>query len=259
MKHATKFILFLIIFNIFLLTACGGQQSTDATAQPNLDYLVQFNADGSAVLRGYYFDGHSTPPSNGRPNMFFTLHLPAKVDGIKSSISIPFTLLYETVVSSSTVKQTDVQRYFISNPDSYMFYIFRNRPLVEVTFRKNGTEFEALSIHEVAENFTLFQKQVNIDGLFYKDTSSQWIAMGSIDYNNNRNSIEEISWEFSRPIPMQGIEAEVIVEVESTPDTKIVTSQGTFERTPNVDMDLVQIVYTRKGGRMIAKEVIRLS
>jgi hypothetical protein len=256
MKHTTKFILFLIIFSLFLLTACGGQQSTDATTPPNADHLVKFNEEGIAVLRGYFSQGQQNPPSNGKPNMFIRVDINAKVDGIKGSIRVPFTMLYETVLSFSTVQQTTLREYMSSTP--WYDITFPNYSLVDVAFRKNGTEFEALSVQEVVQKFTLFKKWENIDGLFHKDASGQLVAGGSFEQAYMDSDGTVTSWVFNTPIQMQGIQAEVILGVESVPSTRIINSQGTFDRTAGNHLGLVQIVYTRRGSRMIAKEITEL-
>jgi len=259
MRQTTKLILFLIIVNIFLLTACGGGTVVEG-APPSADHIVTFNADGIAVLRGYLNGGFMNPPSNGRPNMVIFVNVPAKVDGIKGSVRIPVTMLYETVVSSSTVNQRDLRDYLIFNPSSSVFTIFksRGRVLVEATFRKNGAAFEAVSVHEVKEKFTLFKKWSIIDGLFHKNASGQLVAGGEFQQAHKDADGTVQSWVFQAPIQVQGVQTEVILGVQSTPSTRIINSQGTFDRTAEAYLGLVQIIYTRRGGSMIAKEITEL-
>lgn len=256
MKGIIKSIFILTILSFSLLSACSGGQSADVP--PNADHLVQFNEAGIAVIRGPIESSAWHQPANGRYDEKINIAIPIKVDGIKASLTIPIVISYDTEIASSQVPKTTVREHLIFHPRSYVAEVFRNTPLLEVTFRKNGTVFEAVSIKEVEKKPQLFQTQGTINGFFQKDSYGRPIAGGSISQAMKDVDGSALYWMLSAGIPAHGVNANVIVQVKSTPETKITTSQGTFNRTTDFDWSLVQIVYTRRGGKMIAKEITAL-
>jgi len=253
MKQKTKFILFLIIFNLSLLTACGGQQSTNVTAQPNADHVVKFNEEGIAVLRGYISGGYFKPSSNPRYNTYIRLDVPAKVQGIDAKLAIPFTVISKTIISSSVVSETDVEGYHIHHPGSDVFGAFPSHPLVEVTFLKKGTEFEVLSIHEVRQKFNLFQKKAVIDNVF-----SESMFVGSIHLSKKDSTGAFVWWNVSIPIDVQGIQSGVVLVVHSAPDTTLITPKGVVPLTGNFSGDHMQVQFTRWGDKLTASQITEL-
>jgi hypothetical protein len=254
MKQTTQLLLLLAIFGFALLPACGAQPATGTTT-PNADHLVKFNKDGIAQLRGRIRSGGFTTDTSVTLNESIDIAIPVKVEGIETGLIVPFVLGFETEISSSTTQQTNVQAYHSIHPTSAVYAAFPASALVDVTFRKKDTVFEAVAIHEVTKK-PLFQKKPAIDQVFSTDLFSQATIRGDITQALTRQE-GEITWLVSMPITMQGNQVAVLLSIDSTPNTQVITSNGAVP-VSDTPWHNLQIKFTRKGDLLIADQIIEL-
>jgi hypothetical protein len=254
MKQTTQLFLLLTIFGFALLPACGAQPVTGNIA-PNADHLVKFNKDGFAQLRGRVRSGGFTTDTSVTLNESINIAIPVKVEGIETGLIVPFVLSFETEFSSSTTQQTNVRAYHSAHPTSAVQAAFPASALVDVTFRKKDTVFEAVAIHEVTKK-PLFQKQPAIDQVFSTDLFSQATIKGDITQALTKQE-GDITWLVSIPITMQGIQVAVLLSIDSAPDTQVITSNGSVP-VSDTPWHNLQIQFTRKGDLLIADQLIVL-
>ena len=258
MKGITKFIFILIILSVSLLSGCSSGQATDVTTPPNADHLAKFNKDEFAVLRGYFAGGGYAPPSqNGNLKEDITLAVPVKVDGIKTSIAVPFTLRFETEILSSMTTQTNVREYHKANPFAHVSTSFPSGALLEVTFAKKGGVFEAISIHEVNESFTLFQIMPVIKNVVSTDFLSRGRVVGSVTQKGQTRE-GEVTWMVAIPIKVHDIQANIFLLFQSAPDTQVITSTGVVPSTSHFSWEHIEIEFSRNGDRLIAHQITEI-
>jgi hypothetical protein len=244
MKHITLFILLLIIVSL----ACGAQPSAGIPTPLNADHLVEFNEAGVAVLRGAPSGGTHSSTKNT-----IDVSIPVKVEGIQAFIVVPFNMGSETEILSSQVSKTTVREYLNSNSRATPLDAFPRLAKVEVTFLKKGTAFETASVHEIEQGFDLLQKQEVLENVFIKDdVVKQDVLIGSI-YQEYKQMDGVTTWLVSVPISIHGVEAAVILPVDSATDTQINTSNGEVPY-----FDSVRIEFTRSGDKLTARQITEL-
>ncbi len=251
MKHATRLLLLLMIVSISLLSACGEEASN---TPPNGDHLVKFNKDGVAVLRGHYWSGSLDRRTGIKETMNITT--PIKVERIEAGLSIPFVLNDGTkIVSSQMIAPSTIREYHIFHPSSPVDGAFPRGALLEVSFVKKDAKFEVLSIQDVAQKPSLFQTTPSIDHVFSTDVFSKGTLQGDFTQALNRND-GTVLWTTAVPIPVQGIPAAVILQIDSTTSTQVITSKGIVAADSGFSWgDGVQIEFTRKGNKLIADKI----
>jgi hypothetical protein len=249
MNRIAKLILFLMIVSLSLLSACGESPST---TPPNGDHLVKFGKNGVAVLRGHYWSGTIDASANETMNIV----TPVKVEGIEAGLSVPFIVRDDTkILSSQMTSPTTVREYHIFHPSSSLDNAFPRGALLEVSFVKGDTQFEIASIQDVTQKPSLFQKSPSIDHLFSIDISSKSALNGSFTQALNKTD-GTVIWTTSIPIPVQGVQAAVILQIHSAPNTQVITSKGIVSADSGFSWgDGVQIQFTRKGDQLIADQV----
>lgn len=247
MKRNTYIILILSIVSV-LLSACGGA-STDGVT-PTADHLVEFDEQGIAVLRGQV---SSLSTSDAKTGTFMNIDIPAEMDGLDVLLSVPFSLRNETILASTTTKPMDLLEYLSFNKGSSAVKAFPSQALVDVTFRKTGTGFEAISINEVTESFSLFKRTVTIEPLFSSDIFNPGTLQGRI-IQSFKDSDGFLVWTLAMPIQMQGVEAAVLVPVHPGADTEIITTSGNVIMLDQVSGN-VQIGFTRNRDTITAHSV----
>ncbi len=253
MKRTTQLILFLAIFSFSLLPACGEQPSTTS---PNGDHLVKFNKNGVAVLRGRYWSGSLDTATTAGANETMNILTLVKVEGMDAGASIPFVLHDDTkLLSSQLSSPTTLREYHIFHPASPVTDAFPRNAFLEITFVKKDAQFEAVSIQDVAQKPSLFQTKPAIDHVFSTDVFSKGTLNGSFTQALHQQG-GTVIWTTSIPIDVQGIQAAVILEIHSTPNTLVVTSKGSVPADSEFPWgDSVQIQFTRKGSTLIADQI----
>jgi hypothetical protein len=252
MKRITQLILFLTLFSFPLLPACAEQPSI--TTPPNADHMVKFDGSGIAVLQGQLSGGSLDANSTGQPREVIWLNIPAKVEKIETSIRLALTVRPETELASSLASRTTAREYNIFHPNAGIYHAFPPGAQIEVTFRKKDAEFEAVSFQEIKEKSALFPKRVTVAGVFSTDLLSQGTVQGSFTQALNKND-GTIVWTLSVPIRVQGINAEVMLPVQSTQGTQVVTPNGMVPAGSSFSWESVQIQFTRKGDTLIANQI----
>jgi hypothetical protein len=240
------YFLVLIWAGIALLSGCGSQSPS---ATPTADHLVEFDEQGIAVLRGQVASGTG---ALGKGETI-SIDVPVEMDDMDVVVNVPFHLQRDTIISSTTTKQTDVLEYLSFNTGASASNAFPISALVEVTFRNAGTAFEAISIHEVEKGFSLFQRKPQIDPLFTMENFAAGTLSGHISQSIQQND-GTILWRVGIPIMMQGNQASVIVWVQSAPDTEVISTGGNIVMLKDVRGD-VQIRFTRSKNVLTAHEV----
>lgn len=255
MKRTTQILLFLAIFSL-ILSACGGSASEkDGTL--NADRLVSFNEEGIAVVQGRVAGGWWKPAASGAINETIIIDIPVNVDGIDAAVAVPFVLRTDTdILSTLSPKQTTALAYITFNPNSGAINAFPAMALVEVTFKKQGDTFQTLSIYQVAEKFAPFQRTPSLKDIVVTDAFTKGTIAGEITQAYQQG--DEYLWRLSVPILMQGVGSGVILMLESAYDTEIITSDGIL-LPENVNLiGPVSIEFTRRGDRLIAREITEL-
>lgn len=247
-----RIILFILVWmvNITLLSGCGGQVPA---VTPTADHLVEFDEQGIAVLRGNVASG-STTPGKGET---ISIDVPAEMDSMDVVVNVPFHVKGDTLISSATTKQTDVLEYLSFHQGASAYEAFPMSALVEVTFRNTGTGFEAISIHEVKQSFSLFRNTPKIDPLFTMENFAAGTLSGHISQSFQQND-GTVLWVVSMPITIQGHQASVNVWVQSAADTRVIKAGGNLGMTKDVRGD-VQIRFTRSRDILTAHEVTLLA
>ena len=258
MKHTIQLILFLTVFVFFFLPACGGQRPAEVTTESNADHLVKFDENGIAVLRGQISGGGFSANTSGKTREAIQIFIPVKVEGIKTRITIPFLIRPESEFSSSMTSQTmTVREYNIYHPFDQVTDAFPRNAWAEITFRKNGAEFEAISFHEVIRKFSFFQTRSSIDGVFSTDPFSQGTVSGCFRYSSlPPGSRKPDYWMLEVPVDIHGVKAIINLEIRSAPHTRVITSNGVVALDSGFSWgNSVLIQFTRKGNRLIADQI----
>jgi hypothetical protein len=245
MKRILVFILVGMV-NIAGLSGCGRQIPA---VTPTADGVVEFDEQGIAMLRGYVASGTSTPGKGET----ISIDVPVKMDSMDVAVNVPFNVTRETIISSTTTKQTDVLEYLSFNQGSLAYEAFPINALVEVIFRNTGTGFEAISMHEVKQGFRLFRSSPKIDPVFTMENFAQGTLNGHISQSIQQND-GTVLWKVSMPVTMHGHQAAVVVWVQSALDTKFITTSGTIAMVKHVMGD-VQIRFTRSKNTLTAHQV----
>lgn len=247
-----RIIVFILVWmvNIALLSGCGGQAPA---VTPTADHLVEFDEQGIAMLRGYVASGTSTPGKGET----ISIDVPVKMDGMDVAVNVPFNVKRETIISSTTTKQTDVLEYLSFHQGASAYEAFPINALVEVTLRNTGTAFEAISMHEVKQRFSLFRNSPKIDPVFTMENFAQGTLSGHVSQSIQQND-GTVLWKVSTPVMMHGNQASVIVWVQSAPDTKVITTAGNTVMVKDVRED-VQVRFTRSRNTLTAHQVTILA
>jgi hypothetical protein len=258
MKHTTRLNLCLAIATFCLLSSCGGQASAPVTTAPNADSLVSFDENGNGLLHGIISSGGFAANATGKTRETIQLRIPAKVEGIKTTLTITFTLRPETEFSSSLTSQTMTVRDFnVYHAFDMVTKMFPPQAWAEVAFQKNNAEFEAVSFHEITQPSPIFQRRARVDGVFSTNFSSQGTLIGSfrqasIPYGTQRPDW----WLLEVPVQIQGVKAIVDLTIQRGPDTQILTSKGIVPVDSGFAWgDGVIVEFTRKGDELIANQI----
>jgi len=249
----TRFILFLTLCGLFLLSACGGQSAADNTTPPNADHLAEFNEDGIAVLRGHLSGGGF---SATRSTIKITI--PVRVDGMDASVHVEFYLRSDTEISSSLTTHNDVREYLTFTPGSTILDAFASYALVDITFQKKGTAFEATAIREAAQTFALFDQRPVIESMLSTDDLSQQGGIRGYIGQSKKENDGTIIWMVSIPIDMHGVAVVVILPVQSTANMQVITKDGIVPVTTKDPWGDVQIEFTRNGDTLTATQVTEI-
>lgn len=247
MKRIAQLILILVMFT---LSACGPAPAAQGTA-PTADHMAEFDAQGVAVVRGFISSASINP---GKDETIF-INVLAKMDGILVRVHVPIRVQRDTIIASTTTRETDVQDYMVFNPGKYAYDAFPMVALVEVSFRKSGEAFDAVSIREVERGlwYPLFEEKAKIDPLFVMDGLSQGTLIGHIGTSSPGKDGGRVL-EVSIPILMQGVQTAVIMEVEAGTDTQLSSTSGAAVVLGNLTGD-VQIQFTRSGKTLKATQI----
>lgn len=245
MKRTAIFVLILMV-SVALLSGCGGQVPA---ATPTANHLVEFNEQGIATLRGYVVSDAGALPKGET----ISIDVPVKMDGMDVAVNVPFRVKNDTIVSSTATKQTDVLEFLSFHQGAAIYEAFPTNALVEVTFLKTGTAFEAISVHEVEQGFRLFNSTPKIEPLFPMPNFAEGELSGHIS-QSSQQSDGTILWRVAVPIMMQGRQASVMVLVQSALDTEVVNTGGNIVMLEDVSGD-VQIRFTRSKNALTAHQV----
>ena len=243
MKRTRQFLI-LIVLSISLLPGCGNQAET-----PTADHLAKFDKQGTAVLRGYIVRGTSAPDNSDS----LSIDVPVKMESMDAALNVPFRVINESIISSTTTKQTDVLEYLSFHRGAAISEAFPTNALVEVKFRSTGTDFVAISIHEVEEGFSLFNNTPKIGAAFAMENFAAGMLRGHISQSLQQND-GTLLWRVAVPITMQGNQVSVVVWVQSAPDTEVISTSGNIIMLKDVTGD-VQINFTRSKNVLTAHQV----
>jgi hypothetical protein len=251
MKRNTQFILILMIISVLILSACGGGATGQVNAMPNADQLMEFNEQGIAVLRGNLAGESATAVPGGKVNV----NINVKMDGLQAAVSIPFTLRNETILSSTLVEKTDLLEYVSFNKGSNLTRAFPASALVDVTFRKSGTGFDAIGIVEVTKK-GLFNRTPSIAPFFSSDVFTPVSLQGRIT-QSSQDLRGDMHWIISFPMWIQGREAAVLLPVTSELDTEAISRTGDAVLLDGIS-GAVEVTFVRTGDKLLAREIKEL-
>jgi hypothetical protein len=237
------FILGLTMISMSLLGGCG----TGASTAPNADHLFEFNDAGYGVLRGNV--------AGGTAGETLSINVPVKMDDMSVAVNVPFKLSRETMLTSSLIDKMDVIEYLSFNKGSSAYKAFPASALVDVTFRRTGDSFEAVSIIEV-DGKPLFQRTPKVATVLDMEGFLRGSLQGQIAESFPQDD-GSMLWTVDIPIPMQGTTAAVRLPVRAALDTEVISSGDTILALENVRGN-VQIEFTRDGDILEARSVTQL-
>jgi hypothetical protein len=252
MKRIKKILLVLTIVSVSLLglSACKTSSATQENGMPNLDSLVEFNGQGYAVLRG-------TLVNDPASKNLVHLQMPATMDGVNVVLDIPFRLRNDTTISSTITKKTDVLEYQSFNKTSTIANAFPEDVQVDVTFRDQVGGFEALSIYEAKKTFALFDSVLELDPVFTKEGVNQGTLTGHIQQTYT-DEYDVLTWDVGVPVQIKSTQAQVLIAVQSAPDTVVITTGDTIIMLDTISGN-VQIKFIRdRRDTLTAKEITEL-
>lgn len=250
-KLMTQLFLFL---TLMLVTACA-QQTTFAEPLPNLDHLVAFDSDGSAVIRGRISGVRHCPPRDGYLNSDIVIEIPVDVQGIDAGVAVPFLLRFETEILSNLTPHTNARDYLTANPKSSIFDAFSIFETVDVTFVKKDAAFEAVAIRQVNLADMTDQSIAVIDGVFSIDIFSKGTLEGN---TNGSNWGDVVTWTISMPTTVHGVEVNILLPINSTDKTQVITKDGAVPVDIHHPGGHVQVDFTRTDGVLEAVRFIEI-
>lgn len=248
-----RIVLLTVFLVLFILSACGPAPAANGAA-PTGDHLVQFDDQGVAVLSGF-MTGASIDPGEDEILYFNVL---ATIDGAIANVRVPIRVQRDTIIASTTTTERDVLEYMTFNPGKYAYDAFPPGAFEEVSFRKSGDSFVAVTIREVKKGFwyPYFEKKANLDTLIVKDGFSRGTLIGHIG-EPSRNDDGSATWKLSIPIMVQGVQADVWVWVETEPDVQLDTTSGAAITIESLHGD-VQVEFKRSGKTLKATHITAL-
>jgi hypothetical protein len=242
--------LYLLLTILILTTGCASQApSTD----PRFDDLFAFDNNGSAIVRGRISGDWSCSTVNGKLRAVMNIDVPVLVDGIESSVELLFLLTFETELASDLTPYTTLRDYLDANPDSTTFDAFPLFQTVDVTFIKNGEEFEALAVRQAED---INSPIAEIDGMLSTNILSRGTLDGTVRSANW--SDERVTWTLSLPVTVHGIQTSVLIPIESNNTTPVIANGN---QTP---MDVyhpgghVQVEFKRSDNTLQALQFTEL-
>jgi hypothetical protein len=242
--------LFLLLTLSGLLFAAGcGQRPSSVDTLSSLDKLVEFDNNGYAVIRGRISSDSSCSTTDGTLSAYIEIEVPADVQGIEAGIAVPFTLRFETEILSNLTTHTNVRDYLAANPESTTFDAFPILETVEVTFVKKDAAFEAVAIRQVDSADTSNQNIAAIDGIFSTDIFSKGRLEGS---TGGSNWGDVVTWTISMPVTVHGVDADILLPINSTDKTQVITEDGTVPVDIYHPGGHVQVEFTRAGNTLEA-------
>jgi hypothetical protein len=212
-----------------------------------VDHLFTFDENGQAVVRGRISGDWACSTVNGKLRAVLNIDVPVLVDGIESSVEMLFLLTFETELASDLTPYITLRDYLAENPSSSTFDAFPLFQTVDVTFIKNGEEFEALAVRQAEDTNSRVTK---IDGMISTNIFSRGILDGTVRSANWSDDL--VTWTLSMPVTVQGIPASVLIPIESNNSTPVIASGD------QVPMDIyhpgghVRVEFKRSGNKLQA-------
>jgi hypothetical protein len=189
---------------------------------PDAGQLVRFDERGFAVLRGR-LSGDLQCQGDGKTlSASITVEVPVLVQGVDAYLEIPYSLSYDTQIASTATPFTRLRDFLAANPEATTSDAFAVYETIDVVFSRDVGHFDAVALRQ-AEPADVASWPV-LDGILAIDFLSRGRLDGLMRGANWDG--EFMTWTVALPVDVQGIEADLLLTLRSTANTRVVTAGG---------------------------------